>query len=113
MFANSKLLAFLEKEVERLQAELKNKDQQIMQLQAALVAKEAPGAYLDHFAPKDPMDSHRQTIMKNLMEEAKFVNKYTQVIENPLFDNPDQAIELLGKVIGAPKSKPIHNNAES
>ena len=109
----SKYERFLEKEVERLQQELKVKNEQIQQLQAALVSRVAPGAYLDHFAPKDPMSEERDKAIKHLMDEAKALNKYTNIIEGPLFDDVDQAIELLGRTLGPPKSSSVHKNSES
>lgn|SRR3990167_1081844 len=109
----SKYEKFLEKEIERLRTELGEKDRQIENLQAALVAKEAPEAYVDRYARPPTLSPEQAEQMRRLSAESQLLTRYSQLIEEPLFSD-DAAIDALQRVIGPPRfDKPIADNSES
>lgn len=108
MFSN-KYVSFLEREVEEQKAEIKMLQEQIMKLQAAIVAKESPWAY-EHFEKEYPKDNVNRDKFR---EEQRILREYAQRIEGPLFSSPDEMLESLGSALGPPRSKSIHDNSES
>lgn len=90
---------------------------QVTRLQDALVAKESPVAYDQYLSDKamaetPPISEAEKARVK---EEGDVYRRYTEMQEAPLFKDPQDMIDSLGKSLGYhfQDEVPIHNNEES
>lgn len=109
MFSN-RYGAFLEKEVQDLKEKVKTLEEQNSKLIAALVAKESPVAYAEHFSPQEKVNDEAR---KRMSDERNFLRQYTQAMEGPLFTSVEDVEEALALAIGPPTQKAVHDNTES
>lgn len=90
---------------EMLQAENERLQKQIESLQEALVAASAPKAYASmqeakNISPDPILTPQEIERRKKEIAEAEFWNKHIEYTEKPLFDNADELVNSLGRMIG-------------
>lgn len=101
----------LQEENDRLRA-------QIDRLQEALVAATAPKAY--DAMQRDKMNQLELTPTpaqikdrQERTEEQQFLKDYLENMEKPTFEDADDLVSSLGKLIGIAQADPIHSNSEN
>jgi len=107
---SGRYVSFLEKEVTDLKEKVSKLEAENSKLIAALVAKESPVAYAEHYSPQE---KENDEVKKRMASERAFLRKYAQAVEGPLFTDADDVLETLALAVGAPKTKAIHENSES
>ena len=116
------IIAKLELKVEMLEAQLKDKKQELIEAnetirrtQDALVAKEAPEAYRDYMAakaessitPEDLENKHKQR------ELALMNGRLLHEMEQPMFRDAEEMMDILSKPLGIPTFRSLHGDNES
>jgi outer membrane murein-binding lipoprotein Lpp len=101
----------LSEEVERLRA-------QVDRLQEALVAATAPHAYAAIQQDKAnqlelTMTPAQEKDRKDKEEENNFLKDYLENLEKPTFQDADDLVSSLGKLIGVTQPEPLHLNSEN
>jgi hypothetical protein len=101
----------LGEEVERLRA-------QVDRLQEALVAATAPRAYAAIQQDKAnqlelTMTPAQEKARKDKEEENNFLKDYLENMEKPIFQDADDLVSSLGKLIGVTQPEPLHSNSEN
>jgi len=101
----------LQEENDRLRA-------QVDRLQEALVAATAPKAYDSMQRDKanqlelTPTPAQEKA-QQERTEEQQFLKDYLENMEKPVFEDADDLIGSLGKLIGVSNPEPMHSNSEN
>ena len=103
---------------ELLEAVVAGLNAQIDRLQEALVAATAPKAYdsmqRDKVNQLELTPSPEQLkAQQEKAEEDNFLRKYLEDIEKPTFEDGDDLIGSLGKLVGVASPEPMHSNSEN
>lgn len=91
---------------------------QVDRLQEALVAATAPRAYDSMQRDKanqldlTPTDAQLKA-SEERTEEQKFLSNYLENLEKPVFEDADDLISSLGKLVGVAPPEPMHMNSEN
>lgn len=103
---------------ELLQEENNRLHAQIDRLQEALIAATAPKAY--DSMQRDKMNQLELTptpeqikARQEKEEEQNFLRGYLEDMEKPVFEDADDLISSLGKLVGVTFPEPIHSNSEN
>ncbi len=114
-----------EVEIRMLREQLTEKREEIKDLKAslartqeALIAKEAPEAYLDHVAIREQvrdenLTPEQQSAIETNRAEARAAELYISEMEGPLFRGADDMISLLQRPQGPPVPESLHGDGES
>jgi len=104
--------------VELLQEENDRLRAQVDRLQEALVAATAPKAYDSMQRDKanqlelTPTPAQEKA-QQERTEEQRFLKDYLENMEKPVFEDADDLVSSLGKLIGIAQAEPIHSNSEN
>jgi predicted RNase H-like nuclease (RuvC/YqgF family) len=110
-----RMIGRLEGVIEHLKEENSFLRKQLERTQEALIAKESPVAYEHQKADEaageerelDPEEQRRNKIEKDIYK------RHLTNIENPLFSDVDDMMDMLRRNLGIPESESLHNNEES
>ena len=110
-------ITFLEETLTEKREEIRDVKQQLRSTQEALIAKEAPLAYMDQMDEKDQVEEETpqqiETRRRHTLQ-AEAEKRLLQEIESPLFIDKDDLIEQLTRAVGAPScDEPLHPGGES
>ena len=91
---------------------------QIDRLQEALVAATAPKAYESMQRDKSnqlelTLTPEQEKAQQDKMEEQKFVRNYLEGLEKPTFEDGDDLVSSLGRIVGISTPEPLHSNSEN
>lgn len=111
-------LEIAEERVVELKEEKKLLQAQVMHLQEALVAREAPVVYEDMRAKEAEaaqveLPPEMQKIIDHERKVQELMKQHAEWEEQPLFSDADDMMDKLAGAIGPPEAESVHGDSES